>query len=82
MRSVSPALAHCTDLHSNAPVIVRTWGYHLNDGHTEVDEYAHSKFVDIYSGRLTAQPLEAQVGMVWGGYLIDEIIAGRQRDKD
>ena len=61
-------------------MIVRTRVYHLNDGHTEVDEYAHSKFVGIYSDRLAAQPLEAQVGMVWGGYLIDEIIAGRQCD--
>lgn len=68
---------------SGAPVIVRTWGYHLlDDGGTEVDEYARSRFVGIYSGRLAAQPMEAQIGMVWGGYLIDEIIAGGQRDKD
>jgi len=68
---------------SGAPVIVRTWGYHLlDDGHREVDEYARSKFVGIYSGRLAAQPTEAQIGMVWGSYLIDEIIAGGRGDQD
>ncbi|MGY4231107.1 hypothetical protein ACVIIW_000054 [Bradyrhizobium sp. USDA 4449] len=68
---------------SGAPVIVRSWGYHLfDDGRTEVDEYARSKFVGIYSGRLAAQSFEAQIGMVWGDYLIDEIIAGRLRDED
>jgi hypothetical protein len=41
-----------------------------------------NKFVGIYSGRMpTDQPHEAQIGLVWGDYLIDEIIAGNIRDE-
>src|ERR1700722_11818331 len=44
--------------------------------------YPLNKFVGVYSGRLpTEHPHEAQIGLVWGDYLIDEIIAGNTRDE-
>jgi hypothetical protein len=41
-----------------------------------------NKFIGVYSGRVpTDHPHEAQIGLVWGDYLIDEIIAGNIRDE-
>jgi hypothetical protein len=69
---------------SGAPVIVRSWGFHLfDDGSSKTDEYARSKFIGVYSGRLpTRFRDEAQIGMVWSASLIDEIIIGGRLDKD
>lgn len=69
---------------SGAPVIVRSWAYHLyDDGSSEVDDSAASKFVGIYSGRIASRFRdEAQIGMVWCARLIDEIILGGRLDKD
>jgi hypothetical protein len=40
-----------------------------------------NKFIGVYSGRVpTDHPQEAQIGLVWDGSLIDEIIAGNVRD--
>jgi hypothetical protein len=69
---------------SGAPVITRSWSHHLyDDGSFSVDGAAASKFVGIYSGRLhTRFRDEAQIGMVWSPFLIDEIIIGHMRDTD
>jgi len=40
-----------------------------------------NRFIGVYSGRVpTDHPHEAQIGLVWGASLIDEIIAGNVRD--
>lgn len=69
---------------SGAPVIIRSWSHHLfADGSFSVDGRAASKFIGVYSGRLwTKKSDEAQLGMVWPGSFIDEIIAGRTLDTD
>jgi hypothetical protein len=69
---------------SGAPVIIRSWGFHLfNDGSSATDEYAKSRFIGVYSGRLATQFRdEAQIGMAWSASLIDEIIIGGRLDTD
>ncbi|MEO6843151.1 MAG: serine protease [Bradyrhizobium sp.] len=69
---------------SGAPVIVRSWGFHLyDDGSSTTDEFARSKFIGVYSGRLVTRFREdAQIGMVWTASLIDEIIIGGRLDTD
>jgi hypothetical protein len=67
---------------SGAPVIRQSWTNHM----TQPGVLAHldtplSKFIGVYSGRLpTEHPYEAQIGLVWDGSFIDEIIAGRTAD--
>ena len=40
-----------------------------------------NKFIGVYSGQLpTDLPHEAQIGLVWDGSFIDEIIAAHIRD--
>jgi hypothetical protein len=42
-----------------------------------------SKFVGIYSGRpRPGSRREAQIGMVWSPFLVEEIIIGHMRDTD
>lgn len=68
---------------SGAPVIRRSWGFHiLDDGNNLGGVPFATRFVGIYSGRLhTDDPGDAQIGMVWPGRIIEEIIAGRTRDQ-
>jgi hypothetical protein len=41
-----------------------------------------NKFIGVYSGRVpTDHPHETQIGLVWGDYLIDEVIAGSIREE-
>jgi hypothetical protein len=41
-----------------------------------------TKFISVYSGRVpTDHPHEAQIGLVWDGSLIEEIITGSVRDE-
>lgn len=69
---------------SGAPVIIRSLGLHFyDDGSQRSDDAARSRFIGVYSGRLRTQFRDdAQIGMVWGAYLIDEIIAGGHVDTD
>jgi hypothetical protein len=67
---------------SGAPVIRRSWSNHMVEtGLMALVDTPLNKFIGIYSGRLpTAHPSEAQIGLVWDGSLINEIIAGNTRD--
>jgi hypothetical protein len=69
---------------SGSPVIRRSWGTHLLDNGTKVDDgQTATRFVGIYSGRLhTALRIDAQLGIVWPRRIIEEIIAGGRRDND
>jgi hypothetical protein len=69
---------------SGAPVTARSWSQQLyDDGSFSVEGAAASNVVGIYSGRLpTRFRDEAQIGMVWSPFLIEEIIIGHMRDTD
>jgi len=68
---------------SGAPVIRRSWTNHMIEpGFIATVDTPINKFIGVYSGRLpTDHPYEAQIGLVWADYLIDEIIAGNLRDE-
>ncbi|MES2032359.1 MAG: serine protease [Bradyrhizobiaceae bacterium] len=68
---------------SGAPVIRRSWTNHMVDpGVVALVDTPLNKFIGVYSGRMpTNHPHEAQIGLVWDGSLIDEIIAGNIRDE-
>lgn len=65
---------------SGSPVILRHWGnVHDRAGQPSSRETG-SRFLGIYSGRVVAaDPLEAQLGIVWKARVIDEMIATKQR---
>jgi hypothetical protein len=67
---------------SGAPVIRQSRTNHiLETGGVAVTPGTLTKFIGVYSGRVpTDHPHEAQIGLVWDGSLIDEIIAGERRD--
>jgi hypothetical protein len=67
---------------SGAPVIRRSWTSHLvQPGVVALVDTPLNKFIGVYSGRVpTSHPHEAQIGLVWDGSLIGEIIAGNIRD--
>lgn len=69
---------------SGSPVIFRYRGFYKNN--LQAPEIADDDwfgegdmFAGIYSGRLGASSLEAQLGLVWKPHLIDEIIEGRTK---
>lgn len=68
---------------SGAPVIRRSWTNHMDQpGVVAFVSPPLNKFIGVYSGRVpTDYPHEAQIGLVWDGCLIDEIIAGNIRDR-
>jgi hypothetical protein len=68
---------------SGAPVIRRSWTNHMVEpGVVALVDTPLNKFIGVYSGRVsTDHPHEAQIGLVWGDYLIEEIIAGNIRDE-
>lgn len=68
---------------SGAPVIRRSWTNHMVEpGVVAVVDTPLNKFIGVYSGRVpTDHPHEAQIGLVWSDYLIDEIIDGSIRDE-
>jgi hypothetical protein len=68
---------------SGAPVIRRSWTNHMVEpGVVALVDTPLNKFIGVYSGRLpTDHPSEAQIGLVWDGSFIDEIIAANTRDK-
>jgi hypothetical protein len=67
---------------SGAPVIRQSRTNHLLEtGGVLTSSNTLTKFIGVYSGRLpTDHPHEAQIGLVWDGSLIDEIILGNVRD--
>ena len=67
---------------SGSPVILRTYFMHVTQRNViTVTSGPANKFIGVYSGRLhTQDSLEAQIGMVWAGTYIDEIIDGGLRD--
>lgn len=67
---------------SGAPVIRRSWTNHMvQPGVMALVDSPLNKFIGVYSGRVpTDHPHEAQIGLVWDGSFIDEIIAGNVRD--
>lgn len=69
---------------SGGPVIRRSWGNHLlANGDVSTEPKFYTRFVGVYSGRLiTKNPEDAQLGRVWPGEFIDEIIACDTRDND
>jgi len=68
---------------SGAPVILRTWGTHIEELGSQIDDgRPRTRFLGVYSGRVPVDhPTEAQIGLVWDGSYIDEIIAGSKRDE-
>lgn len=67
---------------SGSPIIQRTWGHHmLEGGDVLMDGRPGTRFVGIYSGRLTSDgPNDPQLGMGWPAFLLEEILAARKRD--
>jgi hypothetical protein len=67
---------------SGSPVIRRTWNMHkMEDGGVQVDGGPGTRLLGIYSGRLTTNdPLDAQLGMVWPAFLIDQLLSGGKQD--
>jgi hypothetical protein len=54
----------------------------VEPGFVSVVDTPVTRFTGVYSGRLpTGHPYEAQIGLVWSEYLIDEIINGNVKDK-
>lgn len=71
---------------SGSPVILRYRGFYKNDLSSAVPQNEDwfgegDMFVGVYSGRLGKSELEAQLGIVWKAYLIDEIIDAGVRAK-
>jgi Trypsin-like peptidase domain len=69
---------------SGAPVIRRSMTNHLLEtGDVAITSQTLTKFIGVYSGRLpTDHPHEAQIGLVWDGSFIDEIIVGARKDNN
>lgn len=67
---------------SGSPVILRKWdGYSDNNGNTYMGAGDATRLIGVYSGRLsTADPNDAQLGLVWPTFLLEEIIAGKRLD--
>jgi hypothetical protein len=65
-----------------APVIRRSWTNHMVEpGVVALVDTPLNKFIGVYSGRMrTNHEHEAQIGLVWHGSFIEEIIAGNMRD--
>src|SRR5258708_4320322 len=58
---------------SGAPVIA------IMDGQIRTEGSRQYKFVGVYSGRLGADEIQAQLGIVWNAQLVDDIVKiGRQ----
>jgi hypothetical protein len=65
---------------SGSPVIRRSWvGHMMQGGNVSLGAATATKFVGVYSGRLVStDPIDAQIGLVWPGSLIPEIVAGQR----
>lgn len=67
---------------SGSPVILRKWGgYQSDNGATHMGTGDATRLIGVYSGRLsTADPNDAQLGLTWPTFLLEEIIAGKTLD--
>ena len=67
---------------SGAPVIRQSRTNHLLEtGDVAMTPNTLTKLIGVYSGRVpVGHPHEAQIGLVWDGSFIDEIIVGNRRD--
>jgi hypothetical protein len=67
---------------SGSPVIRRQWGSYLDEGgNTMMGGGDATRFLGVYSGRIsTADPNDAQLGLVWPVSLVHEIVAGGRTD--
>lgn len=67
---------------SGSPVILRKWdGYHDENGNTYMAGGDATRLIGVYSGRLsTADPNDAQLGLTWPAFLLEQIIAGKRLD--
>lgn len=67
---------------SGSPVIRRLWNTQLTNPIVHANfSRTMTRFVGVYSGRVsTDHPHEAQIGLVWDGSRINDIIAGNSRD--
>lgn len=63
---------------SGSPVIMRSWGTaHFEDGSTGMGNVVATRIIGVYSGRLNAaDPLDAQLGLVWPIKFVEEILKG------
>lgn len=68
---------------SGAPVILRSWTNDFVEGRIRaISDKPATNFIGVYSGRLGAPSSDAQIGMVWHGSYVRDIIAGNMRDQD
>jgi hypothetical protein len=66
---------------SGSPVIRRSRGSHALEGNEVSIGGIATRFVGVYSGRLTsADPLDAQLGLCWPALLVSDVIKERERD--
>lgn len=67
---------------SGSPVIIRQRvGYESENGSRIIGGGDATRLVGVYSGRLsTIDPKDAQLGLTWPTFLLEEIIAGRTLD--
>jgi hypothetical protein len=67
---------------SGSPVILRSWTNDFVDGGVRaLSDRPATNFIGVYSGRLSAAISEAQIGMVWHGSFVEDIISGGKRDE-
>jgi hypothetical protein len=66
---------------SGSPVILRSWTSLMDEpGMVASQDRPLNRFIGVYSGRLTSEVFEAQIGMVWHESFIPEIIDDNRRD--
>jgi hypothetical protein len=68
---------------SGSPVIRRSWAAHLyeNQGGSVLGKAIQTRFVGVYSGRIGASGIEAQLGIMWPETFVTEIVSGGVRDQ-
>lgn len=66
---------------SGSPVILQNWTNDYLDGAVRAfNDRPATNFIGVYSGRLQAATEEAQLGMVWHGSFVEEIIVSNTYD--
>jgi hypothetical protein len=66
---------------SGSPVILRSWtSLMAKQGVVAIQDRPLNRFIGVYSGRLSTEVSEAQIGIVWHESFIPEIIDGNRPD--
>lgn len=67
---------------SGSPVIRRSWAAHLyeNQEGSVLGRPVQTRLVGVYSGRVGASDVAAQLGIMWAASFVTEIVAGRVLD--